>query len=170
MNMVKVGPAGGNSGTPWDEKGRDQVAGIVVTYNKYTVLALQFLFHENGNLVMSNKHGDHSCDSFCAVLFDYSSEFITSMSGYFKTLGNSTYLNTITFGTNKSSYGPFGCTTTSTDDDLLDFNFQLGNHRLFGGFHGSKAYYGIESIGIYVKPIISSSINSKDPRVKDEKD
>ncbi|PHT85770.1 hypothetical protein T459_07876 [Capsicum annuum] len=162
MNMVKVGPAGGSGGTIWDEKGRDQVAGIVVTYNEYAVHALQFLFYENGNLVLSNKHGDHRCENFRAVLFDYSSEFITSISGCFRTSYDFTKLKCISFGTNKGSYGPFGSTATSNVD--TDFNFQLGNHRLFGGFHGSKTEYGVESIGIYVKPIM------KDPQVKDEKD
>ncbi|KAG5587980.1 hypothetical protein H5410_048414 [Solanum commersonii] len=40
------------------------------------------------------------------------------------------------------------------------------NHHLFGGFHGTKNSYGIESIGIYVKP----NVNLKhSPQVKDEK-
>ncbi|XP_059311239.1 inactive protein RESTRICTED TEV MOVEMENT 1-like isoform X2 [Lycium ferocissimum] len=145
MNMTKVGPAGGYGGTIWDDKGRDQVAGIVVTYNKLRVFALQFLFCENGNLVRSDKH-------------EY-----TDNADY-------TYLGSIRFGTNKGSYGPFGCARPSTDDEI-DFDFQLGNHRLFGGFHGTENHCGIESIGVHVKPIPSSSmINFKNLRVKDEKE
>ncbi|XP_060178873.1 inactive protein RESTRICTED TEV MOVEMENT 1-like [Lycium barbarum] len=176
MNMTKVGPAGGYGGTIWDDKGRDKVAGIVVIYNKLRVFALQFLFYENGNLVRSDKHGTQRRGNIFSVVFDYSSEFLTSISGYFKTLteytdnADYTFLGSIRFGTNKGSYGPFGCARPSTDDEI-EFDFQLGNHHLFGGFYGTENHCGIESIGVHVKPIPSSSmINFKNLRVKDEKE
>ncbi|XP_016463619.1 inactive protein RESTRICTED TEV MOVEMENT 1 [Nicotiana tabacum] len=157
MDMIKVGPAGGNRGTIWDEKGRDLVGGIFVSYSRDRVLSLQFFFHENGNLVQSNKHGIDDCRNFYAVVFDYPSEFLTSISGSYINTGYATVLESIKFSTNKGSYGPFGCTLPSTGAN--NFNFEIGNHRFFGGFHGRNNSSGVESIGIYVKPIIPSMKN-----------
>ncbi|XP_075086068.1 jacalin-related lectin 25-like [Nicotiana tabacum] len=147
MDLIKVGPVGGQAGSFWDEKGRDQVAGIFVSYNKNAVESLQFLFYESGNLVLSNKHGVfyHTQKNFTVlVLFSFFRE--QHKKGSF-----------LHIYTNKGSYGPFGCTRPSID--ARDFNFQMENRRLFGGFHGSENGYGVESIGIYVKPIIPSMIN-----------
>ncbi|KAG5587988.1 hypothetical protein H5410_048422 [Solanum commersonii] len=52
---------------------------------------------------------------------------------------------------------------------LLGFMFITTKPNLFAGFHCRSSYYSIISIGIYVKPIISSFTNFRDPRVKDEK-
>ncbi|XP_070030194.1 inactive protein RESTRICTED TEV MOVEMENT 1-like [Nicotiana sylvestris] len=176
MDMIKIGPAGRSGGTIWDYKGRDQVAGVLVSYNKKAIVSLQFLYHENSKLVPSNKHGCDTCtQSSCAVVFDYPLEFLTSISGSFKSLNSlsspfKSILNTIKFGTHKGSYGPFG--TPSTTDGDKDFNFQTGNHRLaFRWFSWrTECSSNIESIGVYVKTIISPMINLKHPRVKSEKE
>lgn len=167
MEMIKVGPVGGRSGGKWDEKGRDEVAGIFVSYSNYKIESLQFLFYENDNFVQSNKHGSLHYENFYAVVFDYPSEFLTSISGsYGDYYSTATVLEAIIFNTNKCSYGPFGLTEAETGSK--HFNFQLGNHHLFGGFHGTKSGNAVQSIGIYVKPVISSMINLKGLRIKDE--
>ncbi|KAM3356440.1 hypothetical protein P3S68_023154 [Capsicum galapagoense] len=167
MEMIKVGPAGGEGRNSWwDEKGRGEVAQIFVSYNYDTVYSLQFLFYENDTLVMSNKHGTNECESFCAVAFDYPTEFLTSISGSFRTSYEHNILNSLSFVTNKGSYGPFG--NTSIYSKM--FITQIGNYRSFGGFHGSTNSYGIGSIGVYMKPITISMINFKDLSVKVEKE
>ncbi|KAK4357104.1 hypothetical protein RND71_022714 [Anisodus tanguticus] len=145
MDVIRVGAEGGRGGTIWDEKGRGQIAGIFVSYGQKTVYSIQFLFYENGTLVMSEKHGVSNChcQNSCGVVFDYPSEFLTYISGSFRGPGSYTFLNTLKFGTNKGSYGPFGTPSA----DAKDFNFQIRNHRIFGGFHGSENPAGIESIG-----------------------
>lgn len=167
MEMIKVGPGGFGGGSKWEENGRSEVAGIFVSYSRNTIQSLQFLFYENGNFVQSNKHGSHRSESFSAIVFDYPSEFLTSLSGSYDDEDEySVGLEAIKFNTNKGSYGPFGRTQPSTH--ASHFNFQIGNHLLFGGFHGTKTQNAVQSIGIYVKPVISSIINLKDLRVKDE--
>ncbi|OIT28384.1 inactive protein restricted tev movement 1 [Nicotiana attenuata] len=161
--MIKVSPREDPRGTIWDEKGRDQLAGIYVFYDKYTIHGLQFLFYENGSLVMSNIHGVDNRENFHAIVFDYPSEFLTSISCSFCHLPS---LESIKFGTNKVSYGPFGTPST----DAKDFNFQIGNHLLFGGFHGTKNCFGIGSIGVYLKNIPSSMTNVKNLPVNLEKE
>ncbi|TMW87567.1 hypothetical protein EJD97_019781 [Solanum chilense] len=159
MEMIKVGPVGNDYGSIWEENGGGDVAGIFVSYGKNSIQSLQFLFYEDGNFVQSNKHGRHYCANFSAVVFNYPSEYLTSISGSYV---NGVGLESIEFATNKGSYGPFGQTTTYAKH----FNFKLGNSNLFGGFHGTVNNSGVESIGIYLKPLV---INLKDLRVKDEK-
>ncbi|KAG5587989.1 hypothetical protein H5410_048423 [Solanum commersonii] len=174
MEMIKVGPVGSNGDSIWEENGRSEVAGIFVSYTQNTIQSLQFLFYENDKFVQSKKHGSQHSENFCALLFDYPSEFLTSISGSY--IGDrylSTGLDAIKFNTNKGSYGPFGRTEPTSSSK--QFNFQLRNHRLFGGFHGTMSPSAVESIGIYVKPVVSPMINLKGGslkgslRVKDEK-
>ncbi|XP_009604183.2 inactive protein RESTRICTED TEV MOVEMENT 1-like [Nicotiana tomentosiformis] len=152
--MIKVGPVGGygecKMSTVWDEKGRDQVAGFLVTYRKNSIYSLQFLYYENGSLVLSNRHGcaDDKLKSYSAVVFDYPSEYLTSVKCSVKN-GPLMFMTSIRFGTNKGFYGPFG--TPSTDGADINFNLEIGNHCLFGGFHGSENSHGVGSIGVYVK-------------------
>ncbi|XP_059317361.1 inactive protein RESTRICTED TEV MOVEMENT 1-like [Lycium ferocissimum] len=152
MHMMKVDPAGGHGGTSWDEKGRDQVAGIYVFYNEEKVVALQFVFYENGNVVKSNRHGVFDKrENYAAVIFDYPSEYLTSIIGSVSPWMPD--LSSITFVTNKGSYGPFGTLST----EYKHFNFPIGR-GLFGGFYGSTKRDGIESIGVYMKLNITSGM------------
>lgn len=170
MDSIKVGPVGGRSGLIWEEKG-DELAGIFVSYDEETVDSLQFLNYVNGKLDMSAKYGIREGEMYCAIILDYPSEFITSISGSFDHVNKNstkTFLSSIKFGTNKGSYGPFG--TPSTDGNNIDFNFVIGNHQFFGGFHGTKTSYGIESIGFYLKDIPSSVIKLKDSPVQVKKE
>ncbi|XP_009762933.1 inactive protein RESTRICTED TEV MOVEMENT 1-like [Nicotiana tabacum] len=153
MYMVKVSPAGKQDGSLWEEKGGVEVAQIFVSHYDDKVVALQFLFFENGKLVLSKRHGvDNLCENFNSVDLDYPSEFLTSISGSVQlTMNGDSFLSSISFGTNKGSYGPIG--KASAAGNIYHFNYQIGNGRSIGGFHGSKCRYGIESIGVYVKTI-----------------
>ncbi|XP_019248510.1 PREDICTED: inactive protein RESTRICTED TEV MOVEMENT 1-like [Nicotiana attenuata] len=138
MNMIKVGPVGGygasKHSTIWSEKGRDQVAGFRITYGKHSVYSLQFMYYENDRLVLSDRHGDCDDDekrNFVPVVFDYPSEYLTSIS------------------CSVPMDHAFG--RPSTDGNDIDFDLSIGNRRLFGGFHGSENCYGVGSIGVYLK-------------------
>ncbi|KAM3326635.1 inactive protein RESTRICTED TEV MOVEMENT 1-like [Capsicum chacoense] len=163
VDMIEVGPAGEVSRygtTSWDAKGRGELAQIFVSYDDDTVCSLQFLYYKNGKLV-STKHGydDGRHVSFDSAILDYPSEFLTSISGSFHSVTNGAALSSITFGTNKASYGPFGDpSSTSTKH----FNFQIGNQFSFGGFHGSVRSGFINSIGIYIKTSTTSNIHCKE--------
>ncbi|KAH0724553.1 hypothetical protein KY284_000418 [Solanum tuberosum] len=143
MNLIKVGPAGGKRGTVWDE----------------TVYSLQFLFVENGNFDLSDTHGPAHNKNFTTVVLDHPSEFLTSIRGFHDCESPDTfiYLRSITFGTNKGTYGPYGM-KTRVNYELKEFNFEIGDDRTFGGFQGTRYGTGIESIGVYVKAVTSSMI------------
>ncbi|XP_016502659.1 inactive protein RESTRICTED TEV MOVEMENT 1-like [Nicotiana tabacum] len=169
MNMIKVGPVGGYGvrkiSTIWDEKGRDQVAGFLITYDKHSVYSLQFMYYENGRLVLSNRHGasDDEKRNYATVVFDYASEYLTSISCSVKH-GPLMFMSSIKFGTNKGSYGLFG--SPSTDGNDIDFNLSIGNRCLFGGFHGSENCHGVGSIGVYLKTESNDQDNKASKRTK----
>ncbi|XP_059287349.1 inactive protein RESTRICTED TEV MOVEMENT 1-like isoform X2 [Lycium ferocissimum] len=164
MNVIKVGPAGGLSGTVWDEKGKSEIAKIFVSDNGQSICSLQFLFVDNGCFVLSDKHGSAITSKyFTTVALDFPSEFLTSIRGFclHNNLGD---LRSITFVTNKRTYGPYGQMATSSS--LKEFFFQLGVDRCFGGFHGTETDNCITSIGVYVKAITSSMITPTNSQVR----
>ncbi|XP_055814661.1 inactive protein RESTRICTED TEV MOVEMENT 1-like [Solanum dulcamara] len=169
MNLIKVGPAGGKKGIAWDEKGKGEIAKIFISYDENAVYSLQFLFFENGNFVLSNTHGAaHHYNFTMYIVLDHPSEFLTSIKGFYdlESFCTSIYLRSITFGTNKGTYGPYGM-KTCVNYKVKELNLQIGDDdRTFGGFHGTKYGDSIESIGVYVKAITSSMITQK--RVKTE--
>ncbi|KAG5587979.1 hypothetical protein H5410_048413 [Solanum commersonii] len=171
MDTIKVGAVGGRGGSIWEEEG-DELVGIFVSYDEDIVYSLQFLNYVDGKLHMSAKYGTKQCEMYCAIMLDYPSEFLTSISGSFERINKKlTILRSIKFCTNKGSYGPFG-TPSSDGNKNIDFNFVIGNYQFFGGFHGTGNCNGIESIGFYVKNISSSNvIKLKDSpvKVKEEK-
>ncbi|XP_059306578.1 inactive protein RESTRICTED TEV MOVEMENT 1-like [Lycium ferocissimum] len=173
MNMVKVGPAGGKKAAAWDDKGKGEIAKIYVSHWQHGINSLQFLFVENDNFVLSERHGAAHNKNFTTVVLDHPSEFLTSIRGFHnveKELRKIVCLRSITFGTNKGTYGPYGM-TTSVDPSLNEhFNFEIGDDRSFGGFHGTNYSNFIESIGVYVKTVTSSMIRTKDSRVKVKKE
>ncbi|KAL7252187.1 hypothetical protein ACSBR1_013937 [Camellia fascicularis] len=104
-------------------------------------------------------------DALPQVTLNYPDEFLTSISGS-STTGYTNRVSSITFGTNQGSHGPFG----KPGKDDMEFNFQLGKYRPFGGFHGSTTIDGyLESIGVYVKPIASLSDLNSAGKVKKER-
>lgn len=84
------------------------------------------------------------------ITFDYPSEYITRISGRYRYDLGSNYLWSITFHTNKGTYGPY----LPTDDrnlSVINFNYHIGGK--FCGFFGTYLGNGIESIGVYMKPL-----------------
>ncbi|KAL7220811.1 hypothetical protein ACSBR2_013662 [Camellia fascicularis] len=94
---------------------------------------LQFVYVEYGSLVLSEPLiGCVPGSNFNMVTLNYPDEFLTSISGSC-TFGYRSCVSSITFGTNQGSHGPFG----KPEKDDIEFNFQMGKYRLFGGFHGT---------------------------------
>ncbi|CAK9163170.1 unnamed protein product [Ilex paraguariensis] len=88
------------------------------------------------------------------VRLDYPSEYLTWVScrvviGTFGAFGDG--ISSLTFGTNRTKRGPFGCPTEGD----REFRIQLGPERQFGGFHGTTIDNRdrLGSIGVYLKPI-----------------
>ncbi|GFP85257.1 inactive protein restricted tev movement 1 [Phtheirospermum japonicum] len=139
---------GSGFGNKWDEKGHNQIVQIFICHGYY-VNSIQFQYAENGNRVLSTRHGEGSNNNgskLDAVKLNYPSEYITWISGKKNKING--YLQSITFGTNRGEYGPFGQSPSCSNE----FTFRLGE-RQFGGFHGTADSLSVTSIGVYLKPI-----------------
>lgn len=84
------------------------------------------------------------------ITFDHPSEYITRISGRYRCDLGPIYLMSITFNTNKATYGPY-LPLDHRNLSVIDFNFDVGGK--FYGFFGTFFPNGIESIGFYMKPI-----------------
>ncbi|XP_073135335.1 inactive protein RESTRICTED TEV MOVEMENT 1-like isoform X2 [Henckelia pumila] len=155
---IKIGAVGSKSGTAWDEKGRTKIVQIFVSHDE-EINSIQFQYAENGSLVLSDSFGHNEGYKFDVVTLNYPSEYITSVSGH-KSYNNGR-LNSLTFGTNKGEYGPYG--RSSSHDK--EFSFRLGNDRQFGGFHGTADSDTVRSIGVYLKPAITLDSFRKSEKV-----
>ncbi|CAA0834859.1 Protein RESTRICTED TEV MOVEMENT 1 [Striga hermonthica] len=98
------------------------------------------------------------------VKFDYPSEYITWVSGRLNYYGNN--LRSITFGTNRREYGPFG---KFENYDTI-FDLRLGDDRQFGGFHGTADEKSVRSIGVYCNPIktLGNLVNENIAKLEDD--
>ncbi|KAL7252186.1 hypothetical protein ACSBR1_013937 [Camellia fascicularis] len=128
-------------------------------------LLVETLLHQLQNQLLLLVLPLPQCLPKILVTLNYPDEFLTSISGS-STTGYTNRVSSITFGTNQGSHGPFG----KPGKDDMEFNFQLGKYRPFGGFHGSTTIDGyLESIGVYVKPIASLSDLNSAGKVKKER-
>lgn len=78
-------------------------------------------------------------------------------------LGLDRILKTITFVTNKNSYGPFpkNKPTYMASEDT-EFNINALDHGWLNGFHGTICGNQLESFGVYIKPMPIITIPKKD--------
>ncbi|KAH7842404.1 hypothetical protein Vadar_004945 [Vaccinium darrowii] len=146
--MIKIGPAGCTyRGKPWDDGGRDNIAlAQIFISHGYQINSLQFVYVENGTSVLSEKHGGDCGPKFNVVTLNYPSEYLVGISGSY-TYNYVERVLSISFITNKRTYGPFGSGAGDSD-----FEYQLGEERTLAGFHGRAEQY-LNAIGVYLKPI-----------------
>uniref|UniRef100_A0A5B7CAJ3 Putative inactive protein RESTRICTED TEV MOVEMENT 1-like n=1 Tax=Davidia involucrata TaxID=16924 RepID=A0A5B7CAJ3_DAVIN len=164
--MIKIGTSSGG-GEVWDDKDRSDIVQIFISWTEGTkrLNFIQFLYVENGTLVLSEKRGGMPGNKFKTVKFDYPSEFLTRLScrGYTSYCGLN-YVSSITFGTNRGTYGPFG---QAKESDTF-YDFDMGQDRPFGGFYGTTRDGRLESIGVYVRPI--ATLNNTTTEVEQEEE
>ncbi|XP_011015046.1 PREDICTED: mannose/glucose-specific lectin-like isoform X3 [Populus euphratica] len=140
---ISIGPWGGRGGSPWSyitNRGINQIVIHVgsniksISFRDTTGLDSATFGGENPNDIGERK----------TVLINWPSEHLISISG---TYGNFSTLLTITslsFTTNRATYGPFG-TGSGTP-----FSIPINNNTVVG-FHGRAGHY-LDAIGIFVKP------------------
>lgn len=76
-------------------------------------------------------------------------------------------MNSISFDTNQATYGPFGYHAPGD----TGFDFQIGGHNKFCGFHGTSNLY-LHPIGFYMEPMTTlSNVNilQEKANIKNEK-
>nr|TKS04651.1 mannose/glucose-specific lectin-like isoform X2 [Populus alba] len=140
---ISIGPWGGRGGDPWSYITNRGISQIVINVGS-NIKSISF--RDTTDLDSATFGGKHPNDigERKTVLINWPSEQLTSISG---TYGNFSSLLTITslsFTTNRTTYGPFG-TGSGTP-----FSIPINNNAVVG-FHGRAGYY-LDAIGIFVKP------------------
>ncbi|KAK9665132.1 hypothetical protein RND81_14G092700 [Saponaria officinalis] len=163
-SLLKIGPIPSQRGqsssdlgkqTAWDEKGRNKLAQMFVSFGNDYINSIAFQYIEDGKLVISPVFGSPNLDgpNFVALRFTEATnnEYITRLSGSHGTKNYSTGqgVTSLTIETNAAIYGPFG--NAGSNDPK--FNISFGPENQFAGFHGTSSPEILTSIGVYVKPI-----------------
>ncbi|CAA0834860.1 Protein RESTRICTED TEV MOVEMENT 1 [Striga hermonthica] len=115
-------PCIGYGTTEWDEKGHSAISHIFISHITLGVDSIQFRYNVG---TVEPTMGQNS-------------------------VANSTYICSITFGTNRAQYGPFGIKSRRSIFETF-FKFDLGGDGQFGGFHGTADTRYLNSIGFYLK-------------------
>ncbi|XP_021600814.2 jacalin-related lectin 3 isoform X2 [Manihot esculenta] len=160
MKAVSHGPWGGNGGMLFDDGVYTGVREIHLT--RYGgVVSIRVCYDLNGQAIWGNKNGGSGGIRLDKIIFDYPSEILTHVTGYYGStiLRGPIVVKSLTFHTNKMKYGPFG-------DEQGIFFSSGSNNGFVVGFHGRKGWF-IDSIGVHVAQVNLSrqSRPSHDPPV-----
>ncbi|KAL6841507.1 hypothetical protein ACP4OV_028650 [Aristida adscensionis] len=138
------GPWGGSGGTIFDDGVYTGVWQINLT-RAVGVTSIKVLYDRNGQAVWGNKHGFSGGVSPDKIVFDFPSEVLTHITGFYGSaiIMGPTVIRSLTFHTNKRTYGPYG------DESGTYFSTSFTNGRIVG-FHGREGWY-IDGIGVHVQ-------------------
>lgn len=139
----RFGPWGGNSGTIFDDGIYTGVRQINLTRG-LGISSMKVLYDRNGQAIWGDKRGVSGGARPEKVVFDFPSEILTHITGYFGStmIMGPTVIKSLTFHTTKKSHGPFGA------EHGTFFSSCLTDGRIVG-FHGRAGWY-IDSIGVHV--------------------
>ncbi|KAL3634253.1 hypothetical protein CASFOL_021307 [Castilleja foliolosa] len=141
---VKSGPWGGPGGTPFDDGVYDGIRQINVSRN-VAIVSIRVCYDKNGEHVWGSKNGGTGSIKADKVVFDYPSEKLTHMTGYYgpTMIMGPNVIKSLTFHTTKAKYGPYG----EEKGDFFSTNSKDGSMIL--GFHGRKGLF-VDAIGVHM--------------------
>ncbi|KAL3379233.1 hypothetical protein AABB24_000113 [Solanum stoloniferum] len=151
-------------GTTWEDVDVGDIAMISISYGRI-VSHLQFLYVKDGKFSPSVRHGDliENLEINFQIKLDYPTEYLIGINGRHGKVGTDGVLKSITFVTNKNSYGPFPKnkpTYMATED--TEFNINALDYGWLNGFHGTIYGNQLESFGVYIKPMPIITTPKKD--------
>ncbi|XP_031122510.1 inactive protein RESTRICTED TEV MOVEMENT 1-like [Ipomoea triloba] len=152
--MFKVDLVCAGNGNPWDDHSLGQVVGIVISYTSTNVYTLRFLYVKDNIQQMSEEHGNCTDgENSEMILLEYPTEFLTAVRGVrHRFIGSFAPIKSLTFVTNKATYGPFGQPRSVQHD--IDFGFKISANvprNWISGFYGTVYRGYIEGLGVYVQ-------------------
>ncbi|KAL5762379.1 hypothetical protein ACOSP7_018643 [Xanthoceras sorbifolium] len=146
QGTVKLGPWGGPGGVAWDYNPGSNTAIIEIIISHGDVVdsvSFKSINHTTGKIVSSSTHGGTGGVPD-KISIDGSEEHLTLISGTITDYFGNVVVESLTFHTNKTKYGPYGLTNGSA------FEIPMENGEIVGFFGNAGAF--LDAIGIYVKP------------------
>ncbi|XP_056693681.1 jacalin-related lectin 3 [Spinacia oleracea] len=150
--VLSLGPWGGDGGKIFNDGIYTGVREVHITRSGGLV-SIRVCYDQNGKVLWGRKHGGSGGLKLDKIVFDYPYERLTHITGSYGStiMRGPTIIKSITFHTNKRSYGPFG--------NPQGFSFSTGSSGAIVGFHGRNGYF-MDSIGVYgleSEPIFTQS-------------
>lgn len=144
ISPVSHGPWGGSGGTDFHDGIYTGVRQIVLSRGA-GIASIKVEYDRNGQSIWGNRHGG-TTNAFKTdrILFDYPSEILTSITGYYGTvlLMGPTVIRSLTFHTNLRNYGPYG------EEQGTFFPSKIVRGKIVG-FHGRKGWC-LDAIGVHM--------------------
>ncbi|KAF2286142.1 hypothetical protein GH714_010901 [Hevea brasiliensis] len=145
ISPVVLGPFGGQGGDAWDDQFYSAIRQIQLTICEFGIESVRFEYDKNGQPVSSPKHGSKAQGMLKKVILDYPGEFLISVSGTYGKEYGLEIVQSLTFQSNRKTYGPFGLNKGN------HFSLASAGDKVTG-FHGRCGYY-LDAIGVHIEPI-----------------
>ncbi|KAK9933309.1 hypothetical protein M0R45_020510 [Rubus argutus] len=147
---LTVGPFGESEGEDsFDDGVHSTVKRLVITHEVF-IQSIQIEYDDNGSPIWSDRHGELSrsiTTDKVTINLDYPDEFLTSIYGNRVTPSLTGFISSLTFKSNKKSYGPYGC------ESGKHFSIEVPGYKIVG-FHGrTNRVSELIAIGGHLKPI-----------------
>ncbi|OWM79234.1 hypothetical protein CDL15_Pgr003406 [Punica granatum] len=105
--FTNIGPFGGEDSDCWDDGKFNGLKRIVITWG-WVIDSVSFLYDNDGITAAETRHGGTGGSNFGAVELDYPDEYMASMAGYYVEFDGHIVVRSLTFQSNRRTYGPFG--------------------------------------------------------------
>ncbi|CAK7356810.1 unnamed protein product [Dovyalis caffra] len=156
-SSILVGPWGGHGGDSWDDGIYHGVREIKLFYD-LCIDSIQVVYDKNGKPVTAEKHGGLGPlggSRTAEIKLQYPEEYLTSMNGHYCRVvyGGSPVIRSLTFISNKRTFGPFGV------EDGTPFTLTMDGASIVG-FKGRSGWY-LDAIGFRLSRIQSTKILQK---------
>ncbi|KAJ9560236.1 hypothetical protein OSB04_005396 [Centaurea solstitialis] len=166
-----AGPWGGSGGIPWD----DGVFATVKRARLYfegslkVIYAVQFEYvQRDAKSVLSPMHGGTGGDKMELVDLNGADEYLTGISGFYGPIvgyNGGEAIKSITFHTNKTTYGPYG---RERGEGYSFFNSTASSGKVVG-FHGRKWNEGyLTAIGVHMDMTMTEKLTRQETRQETE--
>eukprot|EP00257_Ricinus_communis_P027105 XP_025014519.1 jacalin-related lectin 3-like [Ricinus communis] len=146
--IITMGPWGG-TGNKWDDGIYSTVRCLLIDYGE-AIVSLRIEYDNEGHSKWGAKQGAKSTfniEGTGLVDLHYPNEYLTSVHGYIDNLYETECVRSLTFQSNKKTYGPFGV------EQGRYFSSPKTERYKIVGFHGMDGLFYLHALGIYLKPI-----------------
>ncbi|GAV80272.1 Jacalin domain-containing protein/LRR_2 domain-containing protein [Cephalotus follicularis] len=150
--IIFVGPWGGNGGTIWDDGTYSGVRGITLNYGD-CIDSIRVVYDKNGTPITADKHGGVGGSRAAEIKLQFPEEYLISVSGYYCSYGGSIVIRSLTFKSQRRTFGPFGV-EVGTPFTLTTEGGQIV------GFKGRSGWY-LDSIGFHISRVQSTKLFGK---------
>ncbi|KAM7255724.1 hypothetical protein ACFE04_008622 [Oxalis oulophora] len=142
-SAIVVGTRGGDGGTIWDDGVYHGVREIKLIYGS-CIDSIQVVYDKNGKPITAPKHGGIGGSYTAEIKLQFPEEYLLSVSGHHSAVvyGGSPVIRSLTFKSNKRTFGPFGV------EEGIPFTFSIDEGQIVG-LKGRGGWY-LDAIGFHM--------------------